>query len=455
MAHTSNNPQRPFITIARRTTLFTAAMVAMLCGLASAQAQPIRGVANQRPSDQQDTEVLRINQLGARWVRVLVVQADLQGTARDIMLGYLDRLKGAGLSVLVVLTSEIGGLDAHDPNPDVMRTAVQAVVDTFDTDRDRIDAYEIWNEPDVPRTQINSDQFINLLNAIWTGTSAPTHGTIVTGGQWTVQRYDGDAGELFISAMRDSYDRSGLPGYPFHAIGVHTYGFDDGTARTNISYHIGLVYQRFPGAPVWATEFGYGTETPGHSEAGQADFINSVVNEYRSIPADGGSRIDALFYYSLVNTNEGGEASTMGACRSDRWRLSKVPGFRALAAQYGGPGISVIQGEIICRDQLNCTPDTEIRERPLQIRRSGGVFNPGVQAIILPPQSCSFRLDEFIGYGCSGPSQSSTSAVYLDGGILAAFAVDPSPYGPGQYSGRMVSNCDGSATVCINVDLSE
>ena len=380
-----------------------------------------------------------LNTLGASRVRVEFKAPNGLDNAFATYDPWINQYTARGISTLLVIDyqSQPGFVSGA---PDFLSNyAPQFVARAGDiarhyaTLRSNIAAYEIWNEEDLPCLPDycpaipNPIEYAQLLSPAANAVNAASPGTaVVMGG---------------LAGSDDNYlatviNTMGPDWATIDAVGIHPYGYwpsDEGDHGRQ-SMPAALAATDTGGKPIWLTEHG------DEDLSTQVEYVSTFLSYFNAHPG----LISQAFLFAWSDAMRSGHP--FGVYDSSGGRKPSWGAFHGVAVP------PVIDREIICRDVQNCEA-TEIVERPMTISRSGGVFYAGVRARIAPGHTCAFRLDEFLGYNCGIFGQSFTSGSYTEGGIIVPFTVDPAPYPVDQYSGRLVSLCDNTATPCINANL--
>jgi hypothetical protein len=218
----------------------------------------------------------------------------------------------------------------------------------------RVDAIELWNEPDLERfwaahpraTQISDfAELIRLAGAAVKGVGA--HQTVVVGGlsalepAWLEDFYAADPG------MGSSYDVLGLHAYPSPG--------DSPPDHFDLSYpQYSMLTLRSMSqvmdawgdpAPIWVTEFGWSTHanTPfvtdpwerGVNEGAQADYLLGAMRVLTAQP-----RVEAAFWYNAWSPPLSDEhMDGFGLVASDFRRKPAYFAMRCAAAGVCGPTV--------------------------------------------------------------------------------------------------------------------
>ena len=200
---------------------------------------------------------------GAQWVRIEYKDCSPQNPPTDsveIFKQVLQEYKSANINTLVILDYLTYPGAKDDPEGFAQRT-------TFIDQElgDLIDAYEIWNEPDLTGTFLSEQEFADIVNAV-----APTlSGNIILGGFAS-----GDLSyfERTISQITTNYT----------AIGVHPYGRQIGGFPAGGFGEMSTLINQYKsaGKPIWITEIGINTS----DEAVAAQYMERVYS--RNIGAD-------------------------------------------------------------------------------------------------------------------------------------------------------------------------
>jgi hypothetical protein len=204
-----------------------------------------------------------------------------------------------------------------------------------------VHAYEVWNEPNLVNfwpSGVNATEFTEMLRAAYPVIkAADPQSTVVLGGL---------SGNDY-PYLEKLYDAGAKP--YFDAVGVHPYtGIDPnscwkdyGQTRNSVWAFCGLsevhasMSARGDGdKPVWATEFGWSTNTGGVSEAQQADYLTKSFTKLETYPW-----VQKAFWYRFrnvffLNDNAGDREANFGLLRTDYSTKPAYAAFKAYATAH-------------------------------------------------------------------------------------------------------------------------
>ncbi|KZF09498.1 hypothetical protein A2J03_02300 [Rhodococcus sp. EPR-157] len=279
-------------------------------------------------------------ELGAAWVRVVVNWASVEAAPGVFDWGNTDRVINAaraqGYSVLAVLAGTPPW--AQGPIPSALPGAVPIDPNTYGTFAgaaaahlgDRVNSYEVWNEPNIPTffAPVDAARYVGLLRAAYPAIHAADPGatvlsaglatTIDTGG-WTV------APVTFLQQMY----AAGAAGL-MDAIALHPYTFpftvenDPNGQWAQVDQAYGTMAANGDGGKkIWITELGAptGNGPMAVSEDTQAAIIGSSMAQASKLPYVG-----PVFVHSLRDsgTDASDSEQNYGLLRAD---FSRKPSF--------------------------------------------------------------------------------------------------------------------------------
>ncbi|OZF50545.1 beta-galactosidase [Rhodococcus sp. 14-2470-1a] len=306
-----------------RTRLITvAAAVALALGVTApaAQAAPPSGLgfSSGAPFLLLDdatlsNELVAGREVGASWVRVVVNWAQIETAPGVFDWGNTDRVVDAaraqGYSVLAVLAGTPAW--AQGPIPSLLPGAVPVDPNTYGAFAgaaaahlgNRVDSYEVWNEPNIPSffAPVDAARYVGLLRAAYpaihnadpgaTVLSAGLATTIDTGA-WTV------APVTFLQQMY----AAGAGGF-MDAVALHPYTFpftvenDPNGQWAQVDQAYGtMVANGDGGKKIWITELGAptGNGPMAVTEEAQAAIIGSSLAQASRLPYVGPVFVHAL-----------------------------------------------------------------------------------------------------------------------------------------------------------------
>lgn len=304
-----------------------------------------------------------LEEMGSEWVRLHVQWREAEpqrGSLNEWWMNEygkaIDVARDAGQKVVVMVSDApawASGSAAHNvpQQPADYASFMRRFAERF---AGRVDAYEIWNEPNIRRfwsTGPNAAEYTRLLQAAFTAVrAADPKARVVFGGLST-----NDYGFL-----NRAY-QAGAKGY-FDALATHPYPYCGSTGPDEVRRSGGritadsflgyrelraLMAEHGDAKPIWFTEFGWNTSTvkcdPGSgqwqggvSEAKQAEYLTRA---YELIEQD--PYVEVAIWYALRNNywaNDANEPEArFGLLRVD---YSRKPAFHAFAEYANGGGSS-------------------------------------------------------------------------------------------------------------------
>lgn len=209
---------------------------------------------------------------GSDWVRIEFKDCSdtdpIDPASLDTYRTVLERYKNAGMNTIVIL-DYVSFTQGHTNVAGFAKRAGQIANGLGDV----IDAYEIWNEPDIPDyTPLSPDQFGSLLSASYgeiKGNDGVGSNTVVAGG---------------LASGNPAYLQQTIAsvGTPFDAVGVHPYGqMVDGFPPGGFGELEDLLNRYLAvsgGKPLWITEMGMNTS----NQRQQADYIPKMWDMLQS-----------------------------------------------------------------------------------------------------------------------------------------------------------------------------
>jgi len=297
-----------------------AVVVSVLAALAFAGTAPaaIPGVVSDLTwgisSSDQDRTVAAIHDLGARWTRISIQwQAwesspgvydpwEVERTDRAVAL-----CRAHGIHLLVDVynapgwaagTSGASEGNVPEDTADFARF-MRYVVARY---QGRVDAYEIWNEPDSQRFWSpgpNAAAYTRLLESGYDAVkSVDPNALVVSGGlSWDYGRPNSFLSQMYAAGAKGSFDVLGIHDYPDESIatGLSTWPNGFSGARADEVSH-------GDSKPIWITEFGLNTAAdasgwqPGVTPESQAALVTRAFTLTAPDPW-----VQVLFYYNLRN----------------------------------------------------------------------------------------------------------------------------------------------------------
>jgi hypothetical protein len=265
-------------------------------------------------SADQDKTVAAIHDLGARWARVSIQWGawesapgqynpwEVERTDRAVALAHAQ-----GIHLLVDVYNAPGWAaetegagDGNVPkNMEDFARFMRYVVSRY---KGVVDAYEIWNEPDIARFWSpgpDASAYVKLLKAGYLAVkSVDSRATVVSGGlSWDYGRPNSFLSRMYAAGAKGSFDVLGIHDYPAASIGtaLSTWPTGFSGARADELSHGDT-------KPIWITEFGLNTADdasgwqPGVTPDRQAALVTRAFELTASDPW-----VQVLFYYNLRN----------------------------------------------------------------------------------------------------------------------------------------------------------
>jgi hypothetical protein len=165
-----------------------------------------------------------------------------------------------------------------------------------------VDAYEIWNEPDIARFWSpgpDASAYVRLLKSGYRAVKSVDPGaTVVSGGlSWDYGRPNSFLSRMYAAGAKGSFDVLGIHDYPAGSIGtaLSTWPTGFSGARADELSHGDT-------RPIWITEFGLNTADdssgwqPGVTPDRQAALVTRAFELTAADPW-----VQVLFYYNLRN----------------------------------------------------------------------------------------------------------------------------------------------------------
>ena len=290
-------------------------------------------------------EIDAVTQTSASWLRVLVDWSKIEPTQGQYDWAYLDNIvnyaTSHGLRVLGVLAYTPTWARPQGPgmlfwtvppkNPGDFANFATAAVRRYG---DRIQNWEIWNEPNLPLffgfTDKKAERYAELLKAVYPAIKGAQPGaTVVAGGLSRIGGRDSPPG--FLQQM---YDAGAGPF--FDAANAHPYVFPGGLAADSKNgwSDVGrmrdvMVAHGDAGKKIWMTEIGAPTSTgtDGVSPQEQAKQITDVMSAAAGTEFSG-----PVFIYSIRDTNSadgGNRERNFGALLTSDWQPKYTAGVLA------------------------------------------------------------------------------------------------------------------------------
>jgi len=235
--------------------------------------------------------VERIDQLDVQWVKIVVSWRELEATKGSIVYGDLDSavssLDAIGVKILLTLTNAPAwardSQDENGPPKDLadFNTFVTAIATHY---KGVVDAYEIWNEPNLRRNwncnrRMCDTDYVELLRGASQALTATDDDAIVISAGLAPTRFNDRVNAINDRVFMESLLSRGAT--LIDAVGAHPGGwanppdatcceqpigvsthFEDGVFyfKDNIeAYRALMVKYNVANKPLWITKFGWGT----------------------------------------------------------------------------------------------------------------------------------------------------------------------------------------------------
>jgi hypothetical protein len=277
----------------------------------------------------------RVADLGVRWLRFDAAWSEIEAAPGTYDFSRVDRVlaaaRGRGLSVLLVLGSTASwarpaGADwNHGPDTDAARAGFTAFATAAARRyRGSVQAYEIWNEPNLPGSWAPAPDpraYLDLLAGAYRAIhDADPDATVIAGGTGggstgvdTVAWYR----ELYAGGLRDVNDGIAVHPYPDAPI------VDSGELAKARRVRALMDASGDADTLLWGTETGAPTGgTPSIAEVGQAVLIGGIHQLWSTIRNAG-----PLMYYTLRDFGGDDREDHFGLLRADG---SEKPGYGVL-----------------------------------------------------------------------------------------------------------------------------
>lgn len=331
-----------------------AAIVVVLCGTtvvaATASAGPriLTGIAIPGTRILYDDPAVaeaaldRVAALGVRWLRFDAAWSEIETAAGRYDWSNVDRVLAAatarGLSVLLVLGtssswSRPAGADwNHGPSTDAERAGFAGFAAAAAARyRGQADAYEIWNEPNLPGSwapRPDATSYLRLLTVTYRAIHGADPDAVVlsggTGGGATALESVGWHRALYTGGLRAVSD----------GVAVHPYpdapDADSGEAAKARQVRALMDANGDASKPLWGTETGIPTGgQPSIGEKSQADLVVRLYEQWASI-----GNVGPLMYYTLTDFGGTDREDHFGLLRADGSTKPSYGALRDLAVPF-------------------------------------------------------------------------------------------------------------------------
>lgn len=276
-------------------------------------------------SDELSTAMSELQSMGVTQIRVFLPWSSIEtadGTYNWTQADQLlDTAAADGIAVDAVVTatptwassdtSAVNGAPSSDADYAAFMTALAERYGATGTTAAKIDAFEIWNEPNgsagwAPTP--SAAAYTALLKAAYTAIKAVDPSAIVVAGALGAGVSSGTSTINPVTFLQEMY-AAGAEAY-FDALSFHPYSdssdFSDGAGTTNSPYEELLALRELmdengdTSKQIWATEYGIPSNVV--SQTTQAQYIADFLETWSSLTGDG-----PMFIYSLVDNAATGD----------------------------------------------------------------------------------------------------------------------------------------------------
>ncbi|MBU0612525.1 cellulase family glycosylhydrolase [Patescibacteria group bacterium] len=202
----------------------------------------------------------------------------------------LEKYEDEGIKVLGMLAYGVTNGDFYQPDLDVWEEFVRSVVYRY---KDKVEAWEIWNEPDSPTylTPHNPETYGPILERAYrTIKNIDPEALVLNGGLSWFNWY---FAERLFQDYGDYFDR----------LAVHGYYCENQNSQEMMSHLDTLrsvVGTYRPGEQIWITEFGCSTGSVKVTEQSQADYLDDATKLLLET-----GFVDKIFLYNVRNRETG------------------------------------------------------------------------------------------------------------------------------------------------------
>jgi polysaccharide biosynthesis protein PslG len=265
-------------------------------------------------SADQDKTVSAIHDLGARWARISIQWQAWETSRGSYDPWEVERADRAvalcnarGIHLLVDVYNAPGWAagtnGAGEGNvPRNMADFADFMRYVSSRYKGRVEAYEVWNEPDIQRFWSpgpNAAAYARLLESGYDAVKSVDPGALVVSGglSWDYGRPNSFLSQMYAAGAKGSFDVLGIHDYPDESIatGLSTWPNGFSGARVDELSH-------GDSKPIWITEFGLNTAAgssgwqPGVTPDRQAALVTRAFDLAAAAPW-----VQVLFYYNLRN----------------------------------------------------------------------------------------------------------------------------------------------------------
>ncbi|MFA6391544.1 MAG: glycosyl hydrolase [Patescibacteria group bacterium] len=241
-----------------------------------------------------DLYQLRLHQSRTTWVREHFYTEVFMGENPEAWFErydlILEKYHREGIKVLGMLAYNVKHGDFYQPDLAVWEEFVRTVVNRY---KDRVDAWEIWNEPDSPTylTPHNPETYGPILETAYrTIKNIDTEELVLTGGLSWFNWY---FAERLFKDYGDYFDRLAVHGY-------YCENRDNSKMMSDLAALRSVVGKYRPGEQIWITELGCSTGSIGITEQDQVEYLDNATKELLET-----TFVDKIFLYNIRNREIG------------------------------------------------------------------------------------------------------------------------------------------------------
>ncbi|NNG35174.1 GH39 family glycosyl hydrolase [Nakamurella aerolata] len=286
---------------------------------------------------------------GVKWIRVDIGWCSLEERGPGIVSGWyqqrldtiVDTLRGKGFNILMTVgcTPTWDGQRTYHNFPNTPAQFQRAMGYLANRYAGRVQAWEIWNEPDCTEpmcTKVTADSYLPVLRAGFAGVRAGDPDALVVSGGisgndvgWVLRLYELGGNAYFDVLATHPYidPTTGAPELP---AAQNIYRINQVAAVRQVMEQNGDA-----GKPIWFTEYGWSTPTggdrPGVSETVQADYLRrsvAVMQQY--------SYVTAAFWFCLRDRDDSTPyENSFGLLRVDGSQKPAFSAFAGALSQFG------------------------------------------------------------------------------------------------------------------------
>jgi hypothetical protein len=252
-------------------------------------------------------EYALLDEMGAEWILATFYWSGIEPERRRFDFSYynfyVDRGREAGKKIVAVLAYDVpwlypNGKERRYIAPENVPLFLNFVEKTVDHFRGRVDAWEIWNEPNFMFWKGSDKEFFELarLTALKIRETDP-HANILGGAFWRVPK--GFIRDMFKAGAFENVD----------GLAFHPYALNPGSAVKLYDKFVSLLSEFNYSGPLWITETGYPTGGWYPNSVSEDEQPAYVVKTITGIAARGAR---ALLWYQLFDPYNKGESPRPG-----------------------------------------------------------------------------------------------------------------------------------------------